>query len=132
MYKRQDVHLAKDRPVHYPTLNYYGISIELALKAFLLKRGRTLNQMRNAGHSLTKLLKLARHHKLGREVKLDRYEVAAIQALDITYASNKLRYIETGTTTVPVLLYLSRAAEKIVVGLEMLCTGRQGSLRDAL
>ncbi len=94
-----DVHLAKDRPVHYPTLNYYGISIELGLKAFLLKRGKTLSQVKNAGHSLTKLLKLARRHKLGREVKLDKYEEAAIRALDITYASSRLRYHETGTTT---------------------------------
>lgn len=126
------VHLAQERPAQQPALNYYGISIELGLKAFLLKRGKTLSQIRSAGHSLTNLLKLARLHKLGREVKLDKYKEAAIRSLEITYASNKLRYVEIGTTSVPMLLYLSRADEEIFAGLDKLCTGKQDSLKDAL
>ena len=127
-----DVHLHKNNGVHFPTLNLYGIAIELSLKAFLLKRGKTLDEIKNLSHNLEKALKLARRHKLGREVKLDSDEVSAIYALNISYSSNRLRYMASGTVTVPILLYIARAAEELVVGLEKLCTGHQGSISGDL
>src|SRR5690242_4361862 len=74
----------------FPALHLYGLSIGLALKAFLLKRGHSLSQVKGLSHSLTKTLSTARRRKLGRVVKLSRYDVGAICALDITYASNEL------------------------------------------
>jgi len=65
----------------------------------------------------------ARRHKLGREVKLDRREIAAIQILDINYSSHRLRYIVTGATKTPQLIYMERAAKSLVLGFEFLCTG---------
>src|SRR5437868_4122470 len=58
--------------LYFPTLQLYATSIELSLKAFLLKRGRSLAEIKALSHNLTKALALARRHKLGRSVKLDR------------------------------------------------------------
>lgn len=126
-----DVKIAQHR-LMFPALQLYGISIELAIKAFLLQRGLTLGQVKSLSHNLTRALALARKRKLGRSVKLDRREVAAIQILDITYASHQLRYIVTGTTQVPQLVHIARAAEALVLGLEFLCTGQRGRLQHAL
>lgn len=127
-----DVNLYKNSDVHFPTLNLYGISIELALKAFLLQRGKSLSQVKNLSHSLTKAMKLARRHKLGRLVKFDAKELAAIYALDTTYSSGRLRYIGTEIITLPVALYISRAAEELVLGLEEYCSGSKARLRGVL
>jgi hypothetical protein len=116
----------------FPTLQLYGIAIELSLKAFLLKRGRSLAELRALSHNLTKALALARRHKLGREVKLHPRELAAIHVLDINYSTNRLRYIVSGATQVPQLVYVERAAKELVLGLELLCTGVQGRLAHAV
>lgn len=115
----------------FPTLYLYGIAIELGLKAFLLKRGRTLAEVKSLSHNLTKALALARRHKLGRVVRMDRREVDAVRVLDITYSTNLLRYIVTGATKIPQLVYVARAAEELIVGLEFLCTGAKGRLQHA-
>jgi len=39
-----EVRIHEEGQLFFPTLQLYGIAIELALKAFLLKRGLTLNQ----------------------------------------------------------------------------------------
>ena len=127
-----DVKIHGEGQLFFPTLYLYGIAIELSLKAFLLKRGRTLAEIKSLSHNLTKALALARRHKLGRVVRLDRREVDAIRALNITYSSNILRYIVTGATKVPQLVYVARAAEDLVVGLEFLCTGTKGRVQHAV
>jgi hypothetical protein len=65
-------------------------------------------------------------------VKLERREVAAIHLLDINYSTHRLRYILTGSTKVPQLVYIERAAKDLVVGLEYLCTGARGRLTYAV
>lgn len=127
-----DVKIVEEGQLFFPALQLYAISIELSLKAFLLKRGRTLAQVKSLSHSLSNALALARQHKIGRSVKLDRREIAAIQILDITYSTHQLRYIVTGATKVPQLLYVARAASELVFGLEHLCTGQSGRFKHAL
>jgi hypothetical protein len=112
----------------FPVLQLYGIAIELSLKAFLLKRGLTVREIREPSHDLSKVLIMARRRKLGREVKLDPREVAAIEVLNINYSTNRLRYIVTGATKTPELVYIERAARKLVMGLEYFCTGAKGRL----
>ena len=53
-----------------PALQLYGQSLELALKAFLLKRGVSLETVAAMRHRLAEILKLSRRHKLGTQVKL--------------------------------------------------------------
>ena len=116
----------------FPALQLYATSIELSLKAFLLKRGHSLDQIKSLSHNLSRTLSRARLHRLGRSVKLDRREVAAIRILDITYSTHQLRYIVTGSTKVPQLVYIERAAEELLLGLEHLCTGQRGRLTRAV
>lgn len=123
-----DVKIHKEGQLFFPALQLYATSIELSLKAFLLKRGKTLAEMKALSHNLTNTLAIARRHKLGRSVKLDRREIAAIEILNITYSSHQLRYIVTGATKVPQLVYIARAARGLVLGLEHLCTGQSGRL----
>jgi hypothetical protein len=127
-----EVKIHEEGQLFFPTLQLYGIAIELALKAFLLKRGLTLEQVKLLSHNLTKTLALARRHKLGREVKLDRREILAIHALDVNYSNHRLRYIVTGATVTPQLVYITRAAAELVIGLEYLCTGTKGRLVHAV
>ncbi|WNM63695.1 hypothetical protein [Candidatus Nitrospira neomarina] len=127
-----EVKIHGEGQLFYPTLQLYGITIELILKAFLLKRGLKLDQMRTLSHNLEKTLILARRRKLGREVKLDPREIAAIHVLSIIYSGNQLRYIVTGSTKVPQLVYIGRAAKELVVGLEYFCTGTSGRLTHAV
>lgn len=127
-----EVKIHEEGQLFFPTLQLYGIAIELALKAFLLKRGLTPNQVRSLSHDLKKILSLARRRKLGREVKLDRREVAAIHGLNINYSNHRLRYIETGATKTPQLVDIERAAKELVLGLEFLCTGQKGRLAHAV
>ena len=110
----------------YPLLYLYGLAIELALKAFLLKRGNSLRELKTLSHQLDCVLSLARRRHLGREIKLSHREVAAIHVLDVTYSSDQLRYIVTGSTVVPRVAALSAAAEALVRGLEHYCTGFRG------
>jgi hypothetical protein len=127
-----EVKIHEQRQLFFPALQLYATSIELSLKAFLLYRGQTLDEVRELSHNLTKTLALARRRKLGRSVKLDRREVAAIQVLNITYSRHQLRYIVSGTTKVPQLIYISRAARELVLGLELQCTGQSGRLKHAV
>jgi hypothetical protein len=129
---RDYVHAARAvKTVHgerklFPLLYLHGLAIELALKAFLLKRGHSLRELKNMSHGLDGLLSLARRRKLGREVTLSRSQLGAIRALNVTYSSGALRYLATGNIVIPQVTLLSTAAEAIVSGLEHYCTGHRG------
>ena len=119
-------HLSENGQLFFPLLQLYATSIELSIKAFLLQRGRTLDEVKALGHRLSKALALARRHRMGRWVKLTRQEEHAIRALDIIYSSHQLRYIVSGSTKVPHVVELARATRDLVLGLELLCTGQRG------
>ena len=110
----------------FPLLYLYGLAIELSLKAFLLKGDSSLQEVKNLSHRLAKLLAQARRRRLGREVKLSRRDLAAINTLDVTYSSDQLRYVVTGATVVPQVSALAAAAESLVAGVEHYCTGYRG------
>ena len=95
----------------FPLLYLYGLSIELALKAFLLRRGAPYSEVRDYSHGLAGLLSAARKRKLGSEVKLKRVHVAALRALHVTYSSNQLRYMVSGRTVAPNVSHLAEVAE---------------------
>ena len=101
---------------------YYliGHSIELSLKSYLYSKGyteKTLRHPKKFGHNLSNLLAECRRRKLGREVKLTRYEIKAINVLSDTYKSKKFEYIEYGTYRAPKYFFIRDVAEKLVNGL---------------
>lgn len=111
-----------------PTLQLYGQSIELALKAFLLKRGTSLADVKNLRHKLTDILAIARKRKLGTQLKFSRQDIGLIDLLHINYAVHRFRYAESGATTVPALPAIASLAQRVVFGLEQYCTGTAGRL----
>jgi hypothetical protein len=112
-----------------PALQMYGQSLELALKAFLLKRGDSLADVEQMRHHLTKILGAARRRRLGTCVKLSRNEVALVQLLSENYAVHRFRYIVTGFTCVPESARISSICERVLVGLEPYCAGTARGLR---
>ena len=94
----------KGRELLMPALQLYGQSIELALKAFLLKRGVPLGDVKKLSHKLTEILALARKRRLGTEVKLSQRDIALIQLLGANYAMHRFRYsFGMGQLTLPSL-----------------------------
>ena len=106
-----------------PTLQLYGQSLELALKAFLLKRGVTLSQVEALRHRLSDILRLSRIRRLGTEVKLGAADIALINLLSDNYSRHRFRYIVTGFTRLPEPQYIASICERVVGGLERYCTG---------
>jgi HEPN domain-containing protein len=120
---------APGRELSMPIRQLYGQSIELALKAFLLKRGLPLVDVRALSHRLKDILTSARQRRLGNEVKLSVHDVALIVLLNDSYSTHRFRYIESGSSRLPEIPALASVAEKVVGGLEEYCTGKAWGLR---
>jgi hypothetical protein len=114
---------APGRPLTMPALQLYGQSIELSLKAFLLKRGVPLTAVRTLSHRLEDILSAARLRRLGTQVKLTRMDLDLIALLGVNYALHRFRYMESGPTKVPELEAIAAVAERLVASLEKYCTG---------
>jgi hypothetical protein len=106
-----------------PILQLYGQSLELALKAFLLKRGVPPGRVRALSHGVAETLALARKRKLGTCVKLAANDLALINLLSASYSAHRFRYIETGATQLPNPDFMAGIVYRVVDGLEMYCTG---------
>jgi HEPN domain-containing protein len=112
----------------FPALQLYGQSLELALKAFLLKRGASLHEVEQLRHRLTEILAAARRRRLGTYVKFSSNELALVKLLSENYAVHRFRYIVTGLTQVPQAPYVSDICRRLLLGLERYCTGQQWGL----
>jgi hypothetical protein len=98
-----------------PVLYLVGHAIELALKAFLLSRGRSLKTLRrDFGHELEELWDDASSFGFAGTVGLTEGELSAVRIIDGLYSTKQLEYIVTGAKTFPVHGPLESAAIKIV------------------
>jgi hypothetical protein len=106
-----------------PVYFLFGQLIELSMKAFLLARGTSMNVLRRKayGHNLVALLEECKRRRIGRQVKLDVYDIAAIRILNLTYEPRRLQYIETGLMQLPETRLVHDVAEKLSVELENYC-----------
>ncbi len=120
---------ATPKNLMFPTLQLYGQSIELCLKAFLLKRGNTLAEVNGMRHRLSQIVAVARKRRLGTEVKLSDHDLALINLLNQNYATHRFRYIVTGPTSIPDPSYIASISERLLSGLELYCTGIAWGLR---
>ena len=109
----------------FPALYLCGHSIELVLKAFLLKRGESPSKIERYGHCLVRLAKRARRRKLGREVKLSLRDLAIIDVLAVTYSHypHPLRYFVRSYIPIPRIDATIDIAIRLACGLENYCTG---------
>jgi hypothetical protein len=114
---------AKPDQPSMPAYNSIGIAIELALKAFLLRRGVGYDELRvpPLGHNLDKLFALATQKRLDRLVRLTHLEADAISVLNKMYSKHQFRYIKTGSTTAPRWLFIASASNRLNQGLHDTC-----------
>jgi hypothetical protein len=110
--------------ISMPALFLLGQSIELSLKAFLLKKGVSIEKLRNKPyrHDLFTLIKESRRRKLGREVKLTVKELANVELLNIEYKDRNFQYIKTGYIRVPFPSVIDKISYKLVNGLKKYCS----------
>ena len=97
-----------------PVMYLAGHSIELALKAFLLHNGVTLQQLRKKfGHDLGRCFRKAKELGLLSYVKFEDTEVGAFQVLDSLYSTKQLEYIVTGAKEFPMFGPIESFARKL-------------------
>lgn len=106
----------------FPPLYYlYGHSIELALKAFLRTRGRSLDDLKKLGHDIGKIYPKAMEAGLSAEVSLTTGQAEALELFSSYYMNKEFEYIKTGYKKLPTTSVLRDAADALVSGLKRLC-----------
>jgi hypothetical protein len=99
-----------------PHLYLMGRSLELALKAFLLKKGLTLDELRSKkyGHNLKKCFDKALELGLVGTPSFEGPEIGVLELLNELYVSKRLEYIETGEMQIPLFYWLQVLATKLI------------------
>jgi len=98
-----------------PVLYLVGHSIELSLKAFLLYKGVTLNDLKiNFGHDLGKCYMKAQELGLLNFVKFENEENEAFDVLNDLYSTKQLEYIVTGSKQFPVFGLIQTFSKKLL------------------
>ncbi|PHR17104.1 MAG: hypothetical protein COA41_12730 [Sphingopyxis sp.] len=94
----------------YSHVIYYllGHSAELALKAFLFKRGHTLEQLMKIGHDLGKLISVAAEHNL-KSTK----DTIQLKELSKLYKTKQYEYRKNSGVNLPDLQCLTEEIENI-------------------
>ena len=106
----------------YPAYFLAALSIELSLKAFLFARGEKIDRLKQKyGHDLSRLISESRRRKLGKEVKLGRNHLVAVQLLNGPYKQKLLEYIEVGTYILPDYWIVCEVASNLIDGLKSYC-----------
>jgi len=105
-----------------PYLSLLGQSIELSLKAFLLAKGITLDDLKNKyRHNLNALAKEALRLGIASHVKVTKAHWAVIMLMSDEYKSKRYHYIRTGMIMVPDLRLGHEVAERLCEGIEPIC-----------
>ncbi|WP_189383380.1 HEPN domain-containing protein [Marinobacter nauticus] len=113
-----------DSTVSLPGYFLLGRSVELSLKAFLLKCGFTVKTLRSRpyGHDLRQLLQAAQENGLANYVDIGKLEGASIHLLSHDYVTKRLEYRQTGQEyALPFLAITIRITRELAYGLSEFC-----------
>lgn len=91
-------------------------AIELALKAFLLSKAVTLQELKKLGHDLEACLKRAKNLDLAESVSLAPKHEAVIRMLNSYYKAKEFEYRVTGFKEPPVLPDVLDCLDMLVEG----------------
>lgn len=111
--------------VSLPAYFLFGRSIELSLKAFLLRCGMKITKLRSPkfGHDLSALLDEAMKRGLICEVPLNQREVAVVHLLNEDYEKKKYEYLITrGTYSLPLIEVTEEVSRKLANELKEFCS----------
>ncbi len=106
--------------INFPAYFLVGHAVELALKAFLLGRGLSINELRGRkyGHNICALITECRRRKLGHEVRLNAQEIATLKLLNNCYSDKEFEYTVSGLRRLPSYSRTYLIAEKLCSKLE--------------
>mgnify|MGYP006281666269 FL=1 len=102
-----------------PVMYQVGHSIELALKAYLLRHGVSLRDLKRPGkfgHDLEACFRKAKELGLLSFVDFTDVEVGAMRALNALYHSRQLNYFVAGPKQVPAFGSVQSFCEKLIAG----------------
>ncbi|WP_192630405.1 hypothetical protein [Lysobacter sp. OAE881] len=110
-----------------PAHTLLGMSFELALKAFLLSRGMTVEELRKFpyGHDLEELWKAAKQRRVDRLFALGMLADDVLRTLNLHYKTHEFRYIRTGIKTVPHWEFAAPLAKSLIESLHYHCLCRR-------
>ena len=97
-----------------PVMFLVAHSIELALKAYLLDCGLTLEKVTSIGHNLITCWSEADKRDLGQHVSLTGVDFEVLNLINTLHVSTELRYIRAGYKEVPAFGPLQTLAEKLL------------------
>lgn len=100
-----------------PVMFLVAHAVELALKAYLLHSGKTLDDIKRAGHDLIKCWELGSAVGFQTHVPLDTSDLDLLRLLNKLHVSTEMRYIQTGAKELPVFGPLRQLAAKILDGI---------------
>lgn len=123
-----------DMDISAPRYYLLGHAIELSLKAFLLAKGVSLEELRSMklfGHDLEKCLQRADSLGLKENVHLNEGERGCISLLNRTYKKKEHEYITTGYTVWPPHQALFSIIENILSGIKEVCMAATRLEEDA-
>src|SRR5215510_8907517 len=96
-------------------------SIELSLKAFLLLKGVTRDELKSLGHDLDKILRRCKKLEISSLVCISASQELYIEALNKWYARKGFEYFELanlGGTTLPDITEVQQLAHLLIEGLK--------------
>lgn len=100
-----------------PVMFLVAHAIELALKSYLLYSGKTLDDIKKAGHDLIHCWELGSTMGIQTHVPLDSSDLELLRLLNKLHLSTEMRYIQTGTKELPVFGPLQQLTDKILNGI---------------
>jgi hypothetical protein len=97
-----------------PVMFLVAHSIELALKAYLLFKGQSLDDLKKLSHKLNDCWEAAKKEDIENHVKLEKDEIEVLNLIHDLHVSTELRYIKTGFKNFPVFGPLQQLTEKLL------------------
>ena len=97
-----------------PVMFLVAQSIELVLKAYLRHQGFSLDEMRKQGHDLVGCWQSAIDRGAEDHVQLTPTDLHVLELISDLHVSTELRYIRTGSKTLPVFGPLQNLTTKLL------------------
>ncbi|TKB08403.1 hypothetical protein [Desulforhopalus sp. IMCC35007] len=97
-----------------PVMFLVAHSIELAIKSYILFKGKSLNDITKLSHKLNDCWDAAKKENIEVHVKLSDDDIDVLNLINDLHVSTELRYIQTGYKNFPVFGPLQNLAKKLL------------------
>lgn len=107
-------------------------SLELGLKAYLLSKGFSQDELKKIGHNLSKLLNVSKREGIDQFYSLSKDEVEAIRRANVVYKSKAFEYFDLSRIlsdfrNLPELDKLATITDNVLTSIKQECIDRSRS-----